>query len=85
MIMKSTKVQTLGELRMRIDGLGYLYAFTRGPPLVASSRRVWHGLVTVVDSMQESIHAIRCDFLSPQGTQEWAYQVAVSSVIIICQ
>ena len=25
---------------------------------------------TVVDSMRESIHAIRCDFLSPQGTQE---------------
>ena len=33
--MKSTKVQTLGELRMRIGGLGYLYAFTRGLPLVA--------------------------------------------------
>ena len=30
--MKSTKVQTLEVL---IDGLGYLYAFTRGLPLVA--------------------------------------------------
>ena len=31
--MKSTKVQTLGELRMRDNancGLGYFYAFTRG-------------------------------------------------------
>ena len=35
----------------------------------SSSQRVWHGLATAVDSMQESIHAIRCDFLSPQGTQ----------------
>ena len=42
--------------RVLIDGLGYLYAFTRGLPLV-----------TVVHSMRESVHAIRCDFLSPQG------------------
>ena len=36
--MKSTKVKTLGELRMRgtaNDGLGLLLAFTRGLPLVA--------------------------------------------------
>ena len=38
--MKSTKVQTLGELRMRdtaklMGWAGYLYAFTRGLPLVA--------------------------------------------------
>ena len=30
--------------------------------------------------MRESIHAIRCDFMSPQGTQERADQVAVSPV-----
>ena len=62
------KVQTLGELRMRdkaIDGLDYFYSCSPA----SSSRRVWHGLATVVDSMRESIHAIRCDFLSPQGTQ----------------
>ena len=53
------KVQPLVELRMRDT------AIARG----SSSRRVWHGLVAVVDSMRESIDAIRCDFLSPQGTQ----------------
>ena len=26
-------------------------------------------IATVVDSMRESIHAVRCDFLSLQGTQ----------------
>ena len=51
---KSTKVQTLGELVLLIDGLGSL-VFTRGLPLVAC------GLATVVDNMLESIHAIHCD------------------------
>ena len=41
----------------------YLYAFTRGLLLVAHER-VRHGLATVVDSMRESIHAIRCDCMS---------------------
>ena len=67
--MKSTKVQTLGELCMLMMG----WAIIVYPPSPASSsRRVWHGLATAVDSMRESIHAICCDFLSPQGTQsEW--------------
>ena len=57
-----------------IDGLGWAGLFESWSP-ASSSRRVWHGLATVVDSMRESIHAIRCDFLSPQGTQSeriWA-------------
>ena len=29
---------------------------------------VFRGLVTVVDSMRESIHAIRCDFLNPRAS-----------------
>ena len=69
--MKSTEAQTLGELRMRDTanwwaGL-FVCVYSWSP--ASSSRRVWHGLATVVDSMRESIHAIRCDFLSPQGTQ----------------
>ena len=64
--MKSTKVQTLVELCMRDTAK----CVVSDP--ASSSRRVWHGLVTVVDSMRESIHAIRCDFLSPQGTHERA-------------
>ena len=60
-LMKSTKVQTLGELRMRgtANGWAGLLAFIRGLPLVA----------TVVDSMRESIHTLRCGFLCLQGTQ----------------
>ena len=51
-----------------IDGLGQEYAFTHGLH-ASSSRRVWHGLATQVDSMQESLHALKCDFLTLQGTQ----------------
>ena len=36
--MKSTKVQALDTLRMRVDGLGQEYAFTRGLN-TSSSRR----------------------------------------------
>ena len=50
--MKSTKVQTLGELHMRDTANWWAgHAFTRGLPL--SSWRVWHGLATVVDNMRE--------------------------------
>ena len=48
-----------------IEGLWTVY---RGLPL-ASSRRVWHGQATVVESMRKSIHAFGWDFLSLQGTQ----------------
>ena len=48
-----------------IGGLGYLY---RGLLLVARGE-LENGLATVVDSVRESIHAIRCDFLCPKGTQ----------------
>ena len=37
--------------------------------LAQSPARVWHGLATVVDSMRESMHALRCGFLFLQGTQ----------------
>ena len=57
------------------DGLG-LYSWYPA----SSSRRVWHGLATVVDSMRESIHAFRCDFLCLQDTQSertrWRYAFA---------
>ena len=51
-----------------IDGLGYEYA------LLAVSTVVDHGeseqvLTTLVDNMQESIHALCCAFLCLQGTQ----------------
>ena len=63
--------KTLGEMRMRDTanwwtGL-FVCVYSWSP--ASSSRRFWHGLVTVVDSLRASIHAIRCDFLSPQGTQ----------------
>ena len=51
-----------------IDGLGLLVCVYPWSP-ASSSRRVWHGLATVVDSMRESIHALRCDFLCLWGTQ----------------
>ena len=44
------------------------YAFTRGVLLMARWR-VWHGLATVVDSVRESIHVLRCDFLCLQDTR----------------
>ena len=68
--MKSTKVQTLGELRMHDTANWWaglfvcVYSWSHGLLLVA--RRVWHWLATVVDSMQELIHDI-C-WPSPQGT-----------------
>ena len=72
--MKNTEVQTPGELRMRNTanwGAGLFVCVNSWSP-ASSSRRVRHWLVTVVDSMRESIHTICCDFLSPQGTQERA-------------
>ena len=75
--MKSTKCKSWANCACAI--LGYLYSWSPAN----SSWRVWHRLVTVVDSMRELIHAIRCDFLSPQGTQERADQVAVSPVLCI--
>ena len=61
-----------------IDGLGYLYTFTR-----SSSRRVWHGLVTVVDSMRESMHAIRCDLLCLQDTLQVGVGIPVGCESIV--
>ena len=55
-----------------MDGLGYEYAFT--PGLHASTyslRRVWQGLATLEDRMQESIHALCgyfCAFILPFTT-----------------
>ena len=43
-----------------IDGLGFSFLYSLYP--ASSSRRVWHGLATVVDCMRELIHALRCDF-----------------------
>ena len=64
--MKSIKVQTFGELRMRgTELLVYVYSWSPA----SSSQRVWHGLAAVVDSMRESIHALCCDFLYLQDTQ----------------
>ena len=39
--------------------MGWAYAFTHA----SSSRRVWHGLATAVDSIRNAIHALRCGFL----------------------
>ena len=62
-----TKVGTLGEMCMRGTANWWAGLFTRD--LLLSSWRVWHWLATVEDSMRESIHALRCDFLCLQGTQ----------------
>ena len=60
-IMKSTEVQTLGELRMRhtakLMGLSCISVCVSP---ASGSRRVWHGLATVVDSVRETIHALLC-------------------------
>ena len=64
--MKSTKVKTLGELRMRGTANGWM---GWAGLLAQSPARVWHGLATVVDSMRESMHALRCGFLFLQSTQ----------------
>ena len=64
-IMKSTEVQTLGELRMS-DTVNW---WAGRLVFRYSARRVWHVLATVVYSMRESIHAVCCDFLSLWGTK----------------
>ena len=66
--MKRTRVQTLGELRMRHTANWWAGLSVCVSP-ASSSRRVWHGLATVVDSVRESIHALRCDLLCLQDTQ----------------
>ena len=43
-----------------IHGLGYYLCLLVVSP-TSSSRRVWHVIATVVDSMRESIHALCCD------------------------
>ena len=68
--MKSTKVQTLGELRMRGTANWWAGLFVVCVYSWSSWRRVWHGLATVVDSMRESINARRCDFLCLRGTEQ---------------
>ena len=84
--MKSTKVQTLGELRMRGTAnwwAGLLVCVYSWSP-ASSSQRVWHGLATVVDSMRESIHALRCGFLCLQGTQsKWLCTICLLSFVQI--
>ena len=69
--MKSTKVQNLGELCMRGTAnwwAGLLVCIYSCSP-ASSLWRVWHGLATAVDSMRESIHALRCDFLRLRDKQ----------------
>ena len=72
--MKSTVVQTLGALwcarvtkRMRSATKWWAgFSFGCYSWSLASSRRVWRGLTTVLDSTRESI---RCDFLCLQDRQ----------------
>ena len=66
-------MQTLDELRMRgtangLAGLGWAIGVYSWYP-ASSSRRVWHGLATVVQCMWESIHTLCCGFLCLQVTQ----------------
>ena len=53
-----------------IGGLVHFYRFTDSWSL-ASSLRVGHRLATLVDSMRESILALRCNFWCLQGAQSW--------------
>ncbi|CAI8049976.1 hypothetical protein GBAR_LOCUS27498, partial [Geodia barretti] len=48
-----------------IDGLGFLCLYSWYP--TSSSRRVWHGLATVVNSMPFVVTC--CDLLCLQDTQ----------------
>ena len=51
-----------------IDGSGYCSTSNLWSP-ASSSRRVWHGLYTVVDSMRQSIDTLCCDLLYLQDAQ----------------
>ena len=92
--MKSTKVQTLGELCMRDTangwaGLGWAIGVYSQSP-ASSSRRVSHRLATVVDRMRELIHTLHCGFMCLQGTQSkqirsrWASILRWSRQIYAC-
>ena len=51
---------------------------------LASSRRVWRGLTTLLDSMREAIHALRCIFWCLRGTQSTLIDQTVVSRPIHC-
>ena len=72
---KSTEVQTLGaqwrarvSKRMRLT-TNWWARFSCYSWSLASSRRVWRGLTILLDSMRKAIHALRCIFWCPWGTQ----------------
>ena len=58
-------MQTLGELRI-VCGTTNWWA---GLWVCIYSRRVLHGVATVVDSIRVSIHALRCEFLCLESKQ----------------
>ena len=77
-VMKSTKVQTLGELRMHYTAnwwAGLLVVFVYSWSPASSAWRVWHGLATVVDSICRLLW-----FPEPARYTERVDQVAVSPV-----
>ena len=82
---KSTKVQTLGELRMRDTAnwwAGLLICVYSWSP-ASSPRRVWHGLATVVDSMRESIPCPSLWLLVPSRYTERASECARGKPVLI--
>ena len=82
--MKSTKVQTLGEMRMRGTANWWVWllcVYSRS--LAGSSRRVWHGLATVVDSKREGVDTRpSLSLLVPSRCTEQADPVACANLHI---
>ena len=89
---RSTEVQTLGALwrarvskRMRRTTNWWAgFSFSCYSWSLASSRRVWRGLTTLLDSMREAIHALRCIFWCLRGTQSTRIDQTVVSHPVRC-
>ena len=79
--MKNSEVQTLGELRMHDTnwwaGLLVVCVYLWSP--ASSTRRVWHGLATVVDTQHAGVETCRSLWLpGPQRYTDREEQVTVS-------
>ena len=86
LLMKSTKVQTHGELLMHgtTNWWAGLLVCVYSWSSASSSRRAWHGLV---DSMLESIHALCCDFLCFQihrASRPSRGKPVLISILLVC-
>ena len=78
------KCKTLGRMRDTANWWAGLFVCVYSWSPASSSRRLWQGLATAVDSMRESIHAIRCDFLCLQGTRSKGIRHGRGKPVLIC-